>query len=270
VTLGPNCDWDARAYHQVTQPHAAWGANVLDRLQLQGDETVLDAGCGSGRITAGLLDRLQRGHVIAADLSTAMLNEARTTLDAYGDRVTYLEVDLVHIDQALKYDSVDAIFSTATFHWIADHASLFKKLHNILRPGGQMVAQCGGGANLARFMSTADTVAERRPFRDTLTGQQLWRHQYGADETRQRLQAAGFEPVEVWLEDSPQHFGGAPALAAFARTVVLSRHVAALPEALRDDFVTTVVEAIAEREGSYSLDYVRMNMDAWRPPRHGR
>ncbi|HYW90075.1 MAG TPA: methyltransferase domain-containing protein [Chloroflexota bacterium] len=269
MTLGPNRDWDARAYHQVTQPHAAWGASVLDRLQLQGNETVLDAGCGSGRVTAGLLDRLPSGHVIAADLSAAMLTEARTTLAAYGERVSYLEVDLLQIHQALHHNAVDAIFSTATFHWIADHAALFKKLHDVLRPGGQMVAQCGGGANLARFMSTADTVAQRKPFRDTLHGQPLWRHQYGADETRQRLHQAGFEPVEVWLEDSPQHFDDAPALAAFARTVVLSRHVAALPESLRDDFVTTVVQAIAEREGSYSLDYVRLNIDAWRPARRG-
>jgi trans-aconitate 2-methyltransferase len=264
VSLGPNRDWDARTYHAVAAPHAGWGANVLDRLQLAGDERVLDAGCGSGRVTASLVERLPRGHVIAADLSPTMLAEARATLAAFGERVSFLETDLLRIESALD-QPVDAVFSTATFHWIADHAALFQALLNILQPGGQLVAQCGGGANLRRFIHTADGVAEREPFRAVLHGRELWRHQYGADETDARLRAVGFTDVHVWLEDSPQRFDDAAALAAFARTVVLSRHVAALPEPLRDDFVEQVVAAVAAAEGGFALDYVRLNMDARRP-----
>ena len=265
VTLGPNRDWDARTYHRVAQPHATWGANVLDRLQLRGDETVLDAGCGSGRVTAGLIERLPHGRVIAADVSPTMLEQARATLAEYGDRVTFVEADLVRIDQVLR-QPVDGIFSTATFHWIQDHATLFAALFNALEPGGLLVAQCGGGANLARFMRTADSVAEQSPFVEALSGAgRLWRHQYGANETAERLRGAGFANVEVWLEDSPQTFEDAAALAAFARTVVLSRHVAVLPERLRDEFVDAVVAAVAETEGKYSLDYVRLNMDARKP-----
>ncbi len=264
MTLGANRDWDARTYHRVARPHATWGASVLDRLQLRGDETVVDAGCGSGRVTKELVDRLPRGHVIAADLSPTMLEEARETLKAYPERVTFLQVDLPDIDKNIQAN-VDAIFSTATFHWIEDHARLFKALYAILKPGGHLVAQCGGGANLARFMATADHVARQAPYTHALEGKRLWRHQYGAEETRQRLQAAGFEDVRVWLEDSPQHFDDAQALAAFARTVVLSRHVAALPDQDKDPFVHQVVEAIRQAQGSYSLDYVRLNLDARRP-----
>jgi trans-aconitate 2-methyltransferase len=264
VTLGSNRDWDARTYHQVAAPHASWGASVLDRLKLQGDEVVLDAGCGSGRITATLVEKLPRGRVIAADLSASMLAEARTTLAPFGDRVTFVETDLLQIEQALD-EPVDAIFSTATFHWIADHAALFRGLIAVLAPGGQLVAQCGGGANLQRFMHTADQVARRAPFRDALGGQALWRHQYGALETEQRLKEAGFVDVVVWLEESPQRFDDAAAMTAFARTVVLSRHVAALPDAERDPFVSAVVEAVHDAEGDYALDYVRLNMDARKP-----
>ena len=265
MTLGSNRDWDARTYHQVAAPHTSWGASVLDRLLLQGDEVVLDAGCGSGRITATLAERLPRGRVIAADLSASMLAEARATLAPFGNRITFVETDLLQIEQALD-EPVDAIFSTATFHWIADHAALFSGLLAVLRPGGQLVAQCGGGANLQRFMHTADRVAAAAPFRDTLAGKTLWRHQYGAPETEQRLRDAGFGDVRVWLEDSPQRFDDAAAMAAFARTVVLSRHVAALPDAHRDPFVDAVVDAVHVAEGSYSLDYVRLNMDARKPP----
>jgi trans-aconitate 2-methyltransferase len=264
VTLGSNRDWDARTYHQVAAPHASWGATVLDRLQLNGDEVVLDAGCGSGRITATLVERVPRGRVIAADLSPTMLAEARATLAPFGARVAFVETDLLRIEDALT-DPVDAVFSTATFHWIADHAGLFRGLHNVLRPGGQLVAQCGGGANLQRFMHTADRVARRTPFRDVLHGRDLWRHQYGAHQTEQRLHTAGFIHVRVWLEQSPQRFDDATALASFAQTVVLSRHVAALPEAQREPFVQAVVEAVRAAEGKYLLDYVRLNIDARKP-----
>src|SRR5919199_6889159 len=109
-------DWDATRYHRVAQPHVAWGANVLDRLCLAANELVLDAGCGSGRVTAQLLERLPRGHVVAADVSPAMLAEARTVLAAWADRVTFVEADLTVIDQVLP-TPVDVVFSTAVFHW---------------------------------------------------------------------------------------------------------------------------------------------------------
>src|SRR5712691_4444367 len=156
-------DWDASRYHRVAQPHVTWGASVLERLELSGDEVVLDAGCGSGRVTAQLLERLPRGHVIAADSSPAMLDEARSTLSACADRVTFLQTDLLDIDTNLQ-QLVDVVFSTAAFHWIADHPRLFKALHNVLKPGGRLIAQCGGGHNLQGFMHATDEVVVRAPF----------------------------------------------------------------------------------------------------------
>jgi trans-aconitate 2-methyltransferase len=259
--MTPAADWDAVSYHQVAAPHAVWGANVLERLQLEGDEVVLDAGCGSGRVTAQLLERLPRGRVLAADQSPAMLAEARRTLEPYTDRVTFVEADLLEIDRALK-DPVDVVFSTATFHWIADHDRLFKALHRVLKPRGRLVAQFGGGANLARLRQAADAVASSESFAPSLRGKDLWRFYYSPDETLARLQRAGFDQAHAWLEPSPQTFEDHTALANFARTVVLSAHVAALPAELRDTFVDQVVEEIKQRQCAYLLDYVRLNLDA--------
>jgi trans-aconitate 2-methyltransferase len=260
----PPANWDAGRYHEVARPHAAWGATLLDRLRLTGDERVLDAGCGSGRVTAQLLERLPRGHVIAADLSPAMLAEARKTLATWAaeQRVTFVEADLLDIDRALDR-TVEVILSTAVFHWIADHPRLFAALRKVLRPTGYLVAQCGGAGNLANFMRAADHVAAQAPFAAVLQGLDLWRFYYTPEETEARLLAAGFARAQAWMERSPQQFTDAAALGEFCRAVVLTSHVAALPESLRDDFVDRVVTEIARREGAWTLDYVRLNLDAF-------
>jgi trans-aconitate 2-methyltransferase len=257
-------EWDAGRYHRVAQPHAAWGANVLDRLELAGDERVLDAGCGSGRVTIQLLERVPRGHVIAADQSTAMLTEARKTLaqPAAAGRITFLEADLLEIDRVLTAP-VDVVFSTAVFHWIADHRRLFAALRGVVRPPGYLVAQCGGAGNLASFMRATDQVTERPAFSDIFANRDLWRFYFSAEQTEARLLAAGFSSARVWLEPSPQHFPDHAALADFCRAVVLTSHVALLPEALRDDFVDQVVDEIFASAGAHTLDYVRLNLTAF-------
>src|SRR5829696_8801002 len=107
-------EWDATTYHRVSNPQFGWGQRVLDRVPLRGDETVVDAGCGSGRLTAELLKRLPRGRVIAVDRSQNMLRAAGEYLrPLFGERVRFVRAGL----QSLRLEeSVDGIFSTATFH----------------------------------------------------------------------------------------------------------------------------------------------------------
>ena len=145
LTLVPR-DWDAATYDRIADPMFRWGGVVVGWLDLEGDETVLDAGCGSGRVTELLLERLPRGRVVAVDGSPSMLGEARRRLRRFGDRVDYVLGDLV---DSLPLDRpVDAILSTATFHWVRDHDALFRNLAAVLRPGGSLVAQCGGAGNV--------------------------------------------------------------------------------------------------------------------------
>lgn len=255
-------DWDAQRYHRVAQPHAVWGASVLDRLPLRGDEIVLDAGCGSGGVTAQLLEKLPGGRVIAVDRSPAMLQQAQSTLAASSERVSFVEADLLNLDQAVPPHCVDAVLSTATFHWIDDHVRLFTALRGVMQPAARLVSQFGGGDNLAEFMRATDAVAARQPFNRHLQGKPLWRFYYSPEQTRARLEAAGFTDIGTWLEASPQTFESAQALVDFGRAVVMRNHLAALPPSLQDDFAAAVAEEVYRRLGGYVLDYVRLNADA--------
>src|SRR4051794_39016845 len=115
----PGKEWNAAMYHRVSRPQQAWGEKVLQRLPLAGDETLIDAGCGTGHLTARLLERLPRGRVLAIDQSRNMLEQARDhLLPRYEGRLELLEADLAE----LRLDAVaDAVFSAATFHWVMDH-----------------------------------------------------------------------------------------------------------------------------------------------------
>jgi trans-aconitate 2-methyltransferase len=249
VTATPR-DWDASTYDRVSDPQARWGAAVLDRLPLAGDETVLDAGCGSGRVTELLLDRLRHGRVIALDGSPSMVEEARRRLARFDDRVAFVVADLGR-PFAVPGGTVDAILSTATFHWIADHDALFRNLAAVLRPGGRLVAQCGGAGNIASVMAVLATVG------DGWLGD---KHFATPEETAVRLRTAGFVDVETWLQPEPTRFEPGEPFETFLRTVILGGHLERLPPERRDAFVHEVASRLPEPE----IDYVRLNILATR------
>ena len=245
-------DWDATTYDRISAPQQRWAAEQLDRLELTGDEVVLDAGCGSGRVTRELARRVPRGTIYAVDAAPSMVAHAAAAL---GDAATVLCQDLARLDLP---EPVDVVFSNATFHWISDHAVLFAALHRNLRPGGRLLAQCGGRGNIDAFRRTADAVAAQPPFAPYFAG---WRGPWNyasAQDTAKRLRAAGFIDVRTWLEPRPTELAQPR---DFIATVCLVAHLEVLPDALRDRFVDTVLDRLAP---PIRLDYVRLNMTARR------
>jgi len=256
-------DWDASTYHRVSGPQLGWGRKVLARLDLRGDETVIDAGCGSGRLTAELLDRLPRGRVIAVDASPSMLEVAARELQRHGDRVELVHSDLL----ALDMDAVaDVVVSTATFHWVLDHPALFARLHRALRPGGRLLAQCGGEGNLDRIRGRARRLIEAEPFaRHMATFTPPWEYA-NPQTTAQRLRAAGFTDVATGGEDALTVLDDEPAYREFLATVIMRPYLDALPDGtLRERLLDAMCTEARTDDPPYSLDYRRLNMDARRP-----
>ena len=125
-------------------------------------ERILDAGCGSGRVTAELLRKFPQSHILAVDASENMVGKARTTLQQFGERVTVEQRDLLELPFS---NTFDLIFSTAVFHWIKDHERLFRVLCRALKPGGLLFAQCGGGPNLKRLRDRIQQLMTEERFR---------------------------------------------------------------------------------------------------------
>jgi trans-aconitate methyltransferase len=256
-------EWNASSYHKVSAPQTSWGQKVLARLELRGDERAIDAGCGSGRLTGELLERLPRGQLVAIDRSWNMLQTARANLrPAFGPRVRFVQVAL----PAMPFDAwADLIFSTATFHWVGDHAALFANLFSALRPTGRLHAQCGGGANLAEAHALADRVMQRPQFAEYFTGWPgPWLFATDID-TRERLLAAGFSDVQTDLEAAPTTLASEEDYREFVTTVIYHPHLSRLPESLREPFIDEVTKLSAAQSAPFTLDYWRLNMQAVRP-----
>jgi trans-aconitate 2-methyltransferase len=247
--------WNADAYHRISGPQVAMAAAVLDRLELRGDETVLDAGCGSGRVTRLLVDRLPAGRVVAVDADTEMVARARTELAGLRADVRQADVAHVRLDDG---EHVDAVFSNACFHWIADHAVLFASLAAALRPGGRISAQCGGAGNVAAVHECALLGAADAGLAGRFVDWPMPWNFASPELTEQRLRAAGFEDVRCWLQawpvepDEPR---------TYLETVCLGPHLERLAADEHERFLDAVLLRLGERP---VLDYVRLNIVAAR------
>jgi trans-aconitate 2-methyltransferase len=219
-------NWDATTYEKVADPQAEWAREIVARSGIKHGDVVLDAGCGGGRVTQQLLELTP--DVIAVDADPAMVAKARATLP---DTVPVIQQSLLDLELDRR---VDVVFSCAVFHWITDHERLFERLHHVLKPGGRLVAQCGGHGNIQNVL---DIVGER-------PGRWLYAT---PEDTEARLRAAGFAEARAWLQPKPTTV---PDMTTFIATVILHED----PDA----------RANAERVAAQidHIDYVRLNMEA--------
>ena len=257
-------EWDAETYQRVSEPQLAWGLSVLARLELSGNETVVDAGCGTGRLTAELMERLPAGRVIALDLSHNMLTVARRELaPRFGRRVSFVQAHL--LDRCLG-PVADVVFSTATFHWVLDHPRLFRELRDTLVPGGRLMAQCGAAGNLKRTHERATALLKVAPF---VRYASAWKNPWefaSAAITQTRLRDAGFVDVDTYVEAAPTRLNDADDFAEFATAVVLRPYLALFPDpAIKREFIGAITRQFASDPEPFVFDYCRLNISARNP-----
>jgi len=258
-------EWDSASYHRLSNPQFGWGLRTLKKLQslpLRGNEHILDAGCGTGRVTAELLKAFPNAQVTAVDASQNMVDEARKSLAGFGRRVTVQRLDLLDLSAQSAYD---VIFSTAVFHWIKDHDRLFANLFRALKPGGILLAQCGGGPNLKRLHGRAQLVMDSPQFAPYFKDWKKASNFADPESTAERLTRAGFADVTTSLAPEPTPMPDEQMFRQFLASVNLHMHLARIPRELHDAFLTPLAQQAAQDDPPFVLEYWRLNMQARKP-----
>lgn len=252
-------DWDAATYHRLSDPQRGWGLRVLERLAPAAGERILDIGCGTGRLTSEIAGRARPCEVVGTDHSGAMLKEARSH---FGSLAEFVRADGARLP--FRDRTFDAVFSTATFHWIPDHETLFAGIRRVLKPGGRLVSQCGGGPNLQMLYRRARKLRSSGPYAPYFDG---WADPWNfatPEQTVVRLRTAGFDDIQVSLEPAQTPFPHVTAYEEFVTTVCLRHHLDRLPSALRQPFARELALAAAADDPPLTLDYWRLNADGRR------
>ncbi len=256
--------WNAEVYDRIGTPMRRWAQAVIEDMALNGDETVLDAGCGSGSVTFDLLEKLPRGKIYAVDSSPDMIARLTATIEERGEtRIVPMHADLTNFTLP---EQVDWVFSNAVLHWIDDDDALFSCLYRAAKPGGRFRAQCGGYRNIERFWRAVETVSRQPQFVSYLGEQQDHRNYRSPERAREAMERAGWGEIRASLFDAPVTFDDTNDAVLYLRTIILQAQVSRLPEDLGEDYLGEVVNETIRMYGEpFSADYVRLDLWATRP-----
>jgi trans-aconitate methyltransferase len=260
-------NWDASTYHRISDAQESWGHETIEYRKWKGNETVLDAGCGSGRLTKILSIKVPHGKVIAVDSDLSMVRLAKENL------VKFSNIEFTHMDisEIKLEEKVDVVFSNAVLHWILNHKKVFERFCQILNRDGQLLIQCGGYGNLAKTLSILNKVSKSKEFynyfcnnKDENIWNQTW---YFAkkEDTEKILKEIGFRNIQVFIENKEPKFRNKEEYFLFIKTIVLIPYLKYLPnDLLKDKFAKSVVEEIETnaKELQWKLDFVRQNINA--------
>ena len=255
-------DWNATEYSRLNRPHHVWAQTVLGKLAFQGSEMVLDAGCGSGNLTKNIVSHVPNGHVIAVDKSRSMIDEAKTHTEPLKSHITLLQADLLHVPIR---ECINLIFSNATFHWIHDHQSLFVEMFRILRPGGTISAQFGGGPNIKQLIHHYYELSNEPEFEHLVEKNLPWNFPSIA-ETKSHVTNAGFKDIQVSLTESPEVFGNIPSFSRFVENIILFPLLSHIPNKREHHpFVEKLAIKTLSGPRPLTVDYWRVNVVAQKP-----
>jgi trans-aconitate 2-methyltransferase len=260
----PNTYWNAKVYDRINVPHKRWAQAILDELALNGDETVLDAGCGSGSVTFMLRDRLPDGRIYAVDGSKEMIAQISASISER--RISNVEPIHADLTSFTLPEPVDVVFSNSVFHWIPDADALFASLFAATKPGGRLHAQFGGAGCGARAEEAAAAVNEQAPYASHVQGLTSGKYYRTPEEVTKAMEAAGWRDVKATLFDTPQSFDDPDEGANYIGTIVFREYVGKIPEAQRDAYTRAVCDEYIGRNGPpFTVDYVRMDLRARKP-----
>lgn len=247
--------WDTELYESRHSFVWKYGEGLLDVLAAQPGERILDLGCGTGQLT----DKIAAAgsDVIGLDASPDMIGQARQNFP----RLQFTLQDAATMQWANEFD---AVFSNAALHWMLNAAAVAKNIARALKPGGRLVAEFGGHANIQQIITAIENALEKH------TGQVPPRRTYfpSIPEYAALLEAVGLEVQLAHLYERPTPLEGERGMENWIRQFKWY-YFEGLPTEQRNTVLTEVITALRPtlwRDGAWFADYRRLRITARREP----
>jgi trans-aconitate methyltransferase len=256
--------WNAQDYQKSSSEQQKWARELIPRLRLRGDETVLDVGSGDGKVTAEIASLLPAGRVVGIDNSGEMVRLASETFPPEAcPNLVFLLKDAADLGFE---EAFDLVFSNATLHWVVDHGPVLEGIQKALRPSGRMVIQMGGRGNAAGLIAALHDLLAVPTWAPYFEGFVFPYGFHGATEYRIWIKRAGLDPLRVELLPRDMVHPGREALAAWIRTTWLP-YTQRLPELMQPAFIGDLVERYlgrhpADADGTIHVAMVRLEVEA--------
>ncbi|HEY9207284.1 MAG TPA: methyltransferase domain-containing protein [Candidatus Methanoperedens sp.] len=256
--------WDAKDYHKSSAEQQKWAQELILKLALKGSERVLDIGCGDGKVTADIAEKLPDGSILGIDNSEEMIWFAQTNFSS--KTYSNLAFQLMDARNMNFNNEFDAVFSNATLHWVTDHLSVLRGIKRSLKPGGRVLLQMAGKGNAAQILEVGETIVNNRKWHGYFTDFSFPWGFYGEDEYNVWLKDAGLRAKRVELIPKDMIQKGKEGLSGWVRTTWLP-YIQRVPEGRRDEFIEEIVDKYIknyplDNEGFTHVQMVRLEVEA--------
>ena len=258
--------WDASDYAKHSSNQYDWAMELIPKLKLKGDETLLDIGCGDGKITAILSSYLPHGQVVGVDSSEEMTTLARQSFPhCHYPNLSFLRMDARELTFREEFD---VAFSNAALHWIIDHQAVLSGVTESLDKGGQLLFQMAGKGNAQEILTVLEELISEKDCKSYFKNFSFPYGFYGPEEYRVWLQEAGLKAERIELFPKDMKFQGKEGLAGWIRTTWLP-FTERVPAQLRDTFINEIASRYVEaypldETGTVHIKMIRLEVQASR------
>lgn len=259
--------WNAEDYAGNSSAQLEWAQELIAKLDLKGYESVLDIGCGDGKVSAQLARTVRDGYVVGIDVSEDMIRHATVQFpsEAYPN-LSFHCMDATDIRFA---DRFDVVFSNAALHWIENQHAVLKGVRSCLKPGGKLLFQMGGHGNAEEILNVVEKVVQQDRWQEYFETFTSPYHFCGTKEYEIWLAENGFCISRLELIPKDMKHKNADDFAGWLRTVWFP-YTDCLPEEMRDKFLRNVVEIYTAKHpvddlGNTHVRMVRLEVEAHAP-----
>lgn len=261
--------WNPADYERSSSAQFSWAIGLISGLDLKGDESIMDIGCGDGKISAILASLVPKGRVVGIDLSSEMINFARSRFP--NEDFPNLSFQVGDASGLNFPEEFELAVSFACLHWVKDHLPVLKGVYRSLRPEGKVLFQCGGRGNASKILDITEDLIRSERWAQYYQGFSFPYHFYGPEEYKLWLSQAGLKARRVELVPKEMVHQGQAGLEGIIRNTWLP-YTERLPAGLRPEFVSEIARRYIERyplddDGKVHVAMMRLEVEADKPSR---